>query len=135
VNEVLVSAPSNGRSSRGRDVVPIGQVRWRQRARVKGRIRSMRVQPWANVASLECVVVDDTGGLVIVFLGRRQVAGLELGRWLYAEGIVGAHRGYLAILNPEIDLIADDAGGDTPGSAGASASREGRGKRRWWKRG
>jgi hypothetical protein len=81
-----------------------------------------------NVASLECVVVDDTGGLVIVFLGRRQVAGHPLGRWL--AGDRGRPPGYLAILNPEIDLIAEDAGGDTPASAGASASR-GRGKRRW----
>ena len=102
----LASAPVNGQR---RDTeIAIGDVRWRQHARVRGRIRSMRVQPWANVASLECVVVDDTGGLVIVFLGRRQVAGLELGRWLYAEGVVGNHRGYLAMLNPEIDLIVED---------------------------
>ena len=38
-------------------------------------IRSMRVQPWADVASLECVVVDETGGILLVFLGRRKVAG------------------------------------------------------------
>ena len=122
----LASAPVNGQR---RDTVsPIGDIRWRQHARVRGRIRSMRVQPWANVASLECVVVDDTGGLVIVFLGRRQVAGLELGRWLYAEGVVGNHRGYLAILNPEIDLIVEDHPAD-------SSRAPGERKRRWWRRG
>jgi RecG-like helicase len=122
----LASAPVNGQ--RRGAVTPIGDVRWRQHARIRGRIRSMRVQPWANVASLECVVVDDTGGLVIVFLGRRQVAGLELGRWLYADGVVGNHRGYLAILNPEIDLIVEDheaAPSRTPGER----------KRRWWRKG
>ena len=88
----------------------------------------MRVQPWANVASLECVVVDDTGGLVVVFLGRRQVAGLELGRWLDAEGVVGNHRGYLAMLNPEIDLIVED-------HDEVARPAKGERKRRWWRRG
>jgi hypothetical protein len=73
---------------------------------IGGKIRSMRVQPWGNVASLECLVLDETGGVLLVFLGRRRVAGIELGRQIVAEGTVGAHRGYLAILNPVIDLIA-----------------------------
>jgi RecG-like helicase len=132
----VASAPVNGQRAK-KPEIPIGDVRWRQQARVHGRIRSMRVQPWANVASLECVVVDDTGGLVIVFLGRRAVAGLELGRWLYAEGVVGAHRGYLAMLNPEIELIVQEHPGDSSArtaKAPKGAKRQGA-KKRWWKRG
>lgn len=86
-------------------ITPIGDVRWRTRARIRGSIRSIRVQPWADVASLECVVVDDTGGILLVFLGRRKVAGIELGRELMAEGMVGQSRGYLAVLSPDIELI------------------------------
>jgi hypothetical protein len=85
---------------------PIGSIRWRQHTRIAGTIRSLRVQPWADVASLECLVIDDTGGVLLVFLGRRAIAGIELGREIVAEGAVGAHRGYLAILNPVIELIA-----------------------------
>ncbi len=88
-----------------RPIKPIGDVRWRTRARIRGSIRSMRIQPWADVASLECVVVDETGGILLVFLGRRKVAGVELGRQLIAEGMVGQSRGYLAVLNPDIELI------------------------------
>ena len=99
----------NGQVGADHVVTPIGSVRWRQQAHVKGRIRSMRVQPWANVASLECVIVDETGGLVIVFLGRRQVPGVELGRELTAAGIVGETRGYLAMLNPQVELLAHEA--------------------------
>jgi len=87
-------------------VTPIGEVRWRAPARIRGRVRSLRVQPWADVATLEAVVVDDTGGLVLVFLGRRRVAGLELGRTVIASGMVGQSRGYLAILNPTLELVA-----------------------------
>lgn len=84
---------------------PMGDVRWRNRARIEGTIRSMRVQPWSDIASLECVVVDDTGGILLVFLGRRKVGGVELGRRVVAEGMVGASRGYLAMLNPDIELL------------------------------
>lgn len=99
--------PDGDRSASAEVVVPIGQVRWRERAKVRGRVRSMRVQPWAGVASLECVIVDDTGGLVLVFLGRRQVAGIELGRYVIAWGMLGEHRGYLAILNPQFEIVGE----------------------------
>ena len=103
----LAVSPDGERSERADPVVLIGAVRWRERAKVRGRVRSMRVQPWAGVASLECVIVDDTGGLVLVFLGRRQVAGVELGRHVVAWGMVGEHRGYLAMLNPEIEIVGE----------------------------
>jgi hypothetical protein len=85
---------------------PMGNVRWRNRSRIEGTIRSLRVQPWAEIASLECVVLDETGGILLVFLGRRKVAGIELGRRVAAEGMVGESRGYLAMLNPDIELVA-----------------------------
>lgn len=86
--------------------VPIDELTYRRRARIVGRIRSMRVQPWAGVATLECTVVDDTAGVVVVFLGRRHVPGIELGTRLVVEGMVGDHRGRLAILNPDYELLA-----------------------------
>jgi hypothetical protein len=87
-------------------LVPIGDLAWRRPARIRGRVRSLRVQPWADVATLEAVVVDETGGVVLVFLGRRRVAGLELGRTVIASGMVGQSRGYLAMLNPTLELVA-----------------------------
>jgi RecG-like helicase len=86
-------------------VVPIAEVGFRERCRIHGRIRSMRVQPWAGVATLECTVVDATGGLVVVFLGRRSIAGLQPGSKLIVEGMVGAHHGKLAMLNPDYRLL------------------------------
>jgi hypothetical protein len=88
-------------------VVPIAEVAYRQRARVAGRIRSLRVQPWAGVATLECTLVDETGGIVLVFLGRKHVAGLAPGVRLVAEGMVGDHGGRLAMLNPDYRILPD----------------------------
>ena len=85
---------------------PIGECRWRERVRVVGRIRAIRVQPWEGGATtLEATLVDDTGGIVIAFLGRQQIGGIKLGAHLEAEGVVIESRGQLALLNPSYTLL------------------------------
>ncbi len=84
---------------------PLGQVHHRQRTRVAGRVRTVRVQPLAGVPTFECTLVDGTGALTIVFLGRRRLAGIEPGVKLVAEGAIGSHRGHLAMLNPRYEYL------------------------------
>ena len=86
----------------------IGDVRWRQSVRIAGRVRSVRVRPWADVATLECTLVDDSGGITIVFLGRRKIPGIHPGCRLAVEGVAGDHHDRLAILNPVYLLQAPD---------------------------
>jgi hypothetical protein len=81
---------------------PIGELRWRETGRVCGRIRSMRIHPVAGVTTLECVVVDESGGLYAVFPKRRAVEGVGLGRDLVLEGVVESYRGSLAMVDPRI---------------------------------
>ena len=85
----------------------IGDVQWRDRVRIAGVVRSTRVQPQRDVATLECVVGDGTGSISIVFLGRREVPGIATGSRLVAEGRAGSHFGRLAILNPTYELLPD----------------------------
>lgn len=89
--------------------MPIGEVTFRSRVKVAGRIRSIRVAPWADVPTLECTLVDDTGGITVVFLGRREVAGIRTGTTMLVEGMAGDHQGRLAILNPDYVLLAPAA--------------------------
>jgi hypothetical protein len=91
------------------DVSTISEVRWRQRVRVRGTVRKLRIQPWGSgIVTLECQLVDDTGGLLAVFLGRRRVAGIQLGRSLELEGTVIESHGRLAIMNPEYTFLPED---------------------------
>ncbi len=85
-------------------VTPIADVCHRQRARVRGRVRSVRVRPWADSPTLEIVLVDDTGGISVVFLARRRLGGVRPGTVMTVEGMVGSHQRRLAILNPEYEL-------------------------------
>ena len=84
---------------------PIGEIVYRRRAEIAGRVQSMRVQPWSGVQVLECVLVDKSGSVSIVFLGRSSVPGIDVGVKLVVEGMVGSHGGRLAILNPRYEII------------------------------
>jgi amino acid transporter len=85
---------------------PIGDAQWRQRVRVAGKIKSVRVPSGGATANLECTLVDGTGAILLVFQGRRRIPGISQGARLVAQGMVGAWEGRLAILNPDYELIA-----------------------------
>jgi amino acid transporter len=85
--------------------ITIGSVRFRQRAQVRGKVRTVRVQPLAGTPTLECVLADETGQLSVVFLGRRHVAGISVGRSMMVEGVLGQHHGRLCFINPTYELI------------------------------
>ncbi|MGH9068472.1 MAG: amino acid permease [Acidimicrobiales bacterium] len=89
---------------------PIGQVQWRHRCKVAGKVTSVEVQPWGDVPRLTATVFDQSGGLTLVF-GRREVPGLTTGAKLTAEGMVSQADGRLAIFNPTYDFLPDEDGG------------------------
>ena len=87
-------------------VIPIADVRWRDHVKVAGKVRAMRIQPWAEkVASLELTLGDSTGGVTVVFLGRREIGGVKLGAHIVVEGRVSEARNLLTILNPSYELL------------------------------
>ena len=85
---------------------PIIEARWRHRVIVAGRVRSVRVAPLHDSPTLELVLTDSTGAISIVFLGRRAIAGIEVGTHMSAEGMVGEHKARLALLNPTYHLLS-----------------------------
>ncbi len=99
---------------RARGATPIGDVQWRSRVRVAGRVKSVRVQPRAGTSNLECVLADDSGQLTLVFQGRRRVPGIQPGAKLVVEGMVGDWARRQAILNPDYELIGGPDAGESP---------------------
>jgi amino acid transporter len=86
-------------------ITPIGKIEWRKRAHVQGRVTSVSTAPRGSAPSLQVEVWDETGGVTLNFLGRREIAGLEVGMELRAEGMVGEDEGTLVILNPSYELV------------------------------
>jgi hypothetical protein len=87
------------------NLTPIGKIEWRKRAQVQGRVTSIKTAPRGSAPVLEVEIWDETGGVSLQFLGRREIAGLEVGSQLRAEGMVGEEEGSMVILNPSYELL------------------------------
>ena len=89
---------------------PIGSLPWRTTCKIAGRVKSVRVQSLDSVPSLAARVEDSTGGILLVFAGRRSVPGMEPGRLITAMGVVGEVGGHLAMMNPDYEFLASSEG-------------------------
>jgi amino acid transporter len=87
------------------NMTPIGQIEWRKRAHVQGQVTSIKSAPRGSAPYLQVEVWDQSGGVTLQFLGRREIAGLEVGSQIRAEGMVGEEEGALIILNPSYELL------------------------------
>jgi len=92
--------------------IPASDVRWRNRAILEGRIRSVYVGPVSGSPALEAELYDETGGITLVFLGRRSIPGIEPGARMRVEGMVGETEGYLAMFNPSYRLLPREGDDD-----------------------
>jgi len=106
VTPVVAPVSAGPISHYAEDVTPIGSVQWRKRAQVHGRVTSIKPAPSSAAPVLEIELWDESGGITLQFLGRREIAGLEVGTELRAEGMVGEENGALKILNPSYELLA-----------------------------
>jgi hypothetical protein len=85
-------------------MTPIGKITWRKRAHVTGHVTAIRPASMNTAPTLEVEIWDDSGGVTLQFLGRREIAGLEVGSIMSAEGMVGEREGSLTILNPSYEI-------------------------------
>ncbi|WP_062079323.1 OB-fold nucleic acid binding domain-containing protein [Demequina globuliformis] len=86
------------------DVVPISAARARTEASVRGRIVSIRVEPRDAAPQLTARIDDGSGRLDVVFMGRREVPGIEPGAIVSVHGRVSAAEALPRIFNPEYTL-------------------------------
>ena len=89
------------------NITPIGDITWRKRAHVQGRVNSIKSAPAGSSPLVEVEMWDESGGVTLQFLGRREVLGLEIGSKIRAEGMVGEFNGLLSILNPSLSIIKE----------------------------
>ena len=76
----------------------------RQPVRIAGVIRRMTVLPMEGKEALQALISDGTGEVTIVFMGRRGIGGLSLGKRVVVEGVLGEHRGDVRMVNPRLEF-------------------------------
>lgn len=80
------------------------QVRRGDLVTVTGRLRTVVYTPRANLPTLEADLYDGTDTVTLVWLGRRQIAGIEPGRTLTVRGRVAIRDNRKVIYNPYYEL-------------------------------
>ena len=83
---------------------PVANLPDRHRVTVNGVLRSVTLRPREGVAALEAELYDGTGTVDLVWLGRREIAGIDPGRRGAFEGLVCDIDGRPTIYNPRYDL-------------------------------
>jgi hypothetical protein len=87
------------------DIDPVVDTVDRSMVRVKGTLRTVTLRPRAGLPALEAELYDGTAALVLVWLGRRRIAGIEPGRVVTASGRVSTQEGRRVIFNPRYELL------------------------------
>jgi len=87
------------------NMTPIGNITWRKRAHIQGRVTAIRTAPSGAAPVINVEIWDETGGVTLQFLGRREIRGLDIGSELRAEGMVAENDGKMTILNPSYELL------------------------------
>lgn len=64
----------------------------------------MVLRPRGGVPALEAQLYDGTGTVELVWLGRREIAGVEPGRRLKVEGLACTIDGRRVMFNPRYEL-------------------------------
>lgn len=103
-----VHAEEEHERAAGMGGMPIADLTNRSRATICGTLRSVTLRPRAGTPALEALLYDGTGVVRVIWLGRRQIVGIEPGRRIRIEGMVSDCDGEPSVFNPRYELIARD---------------------------
>jgi RecG-like helicase len=77
----------------------------RQRVQLTGTVSTVTINPRAGHPALEVELRDGSGAVTLVWLGRRQIPGIDCGRTLKVSGRISCHEGRRLIYNPRYELM------------------------------
>lgn len=98
-------APDVRTQCASRGAVPLASCAVGRHCVVAGTVRSVRLAPVGGVPTFTVDLWDESGSVRLVFLGRRTVRGLEVGRTLLARGRLTGRAGRQTIFNPRYEII------------------------------
>ena len=94
---------------RDEGAVPIQSCEDRQQVSLTGTISTITIAPRAGHPDLEVQLRDGSGSVTLVWLGRRQIPGIDPGRTLKVWGRISCHEGKRLLYNPRYELMPTPA--------------------------
>jgi hypothetical protein len=83
----------------------ISQCPDREPVRLRGTLKTVTLRPRGGVPALEAELFDGSGTIMLVWLGRREIAAIAPGRSMEVQGRIGLHGGDRIIYNPHYQLL------------------------------
>lgn len=93
-------------ATRCHDSTQLADVHSGDQVTVFGRLKAVAYMPSQTVPTLRAELVDGTGSVTLVWLGRRRIPGIEPGRSLEAFGRLSETKDGLIMFNPRYELWA-----------------------------
>jgi hypothetical protein len=90
---------------RAEGAVPIRTCEDRQVVSLTGTVSTVTINPRGGYPALEVELRDGSGAVTLVWLGRRQIPGIECGRSIKICGRISCHEGRRVIYNPRYELL------------------------------
>jgi RecG-like helicase len=90
---------------RAEGAVPIKTCEDRQMVSLTGTVATVTVNPRGGYPALEVELRDGSGAVTLVWLGRRQIAGIDPGRSIKISGRISCHEGKRVMYNPRYELL------------------------------
>jgi amino acid transporter len=90
--------------------IPIAETKHREVVDVTGTLRTVTLRPRGPSLTMEADLWDGTGNITLVWLGRRDIPGIEPGRRILVHGRLADIKGEPTIFNPQYELRP--SGGD-----------------------
>ncbi len=84
--------------------LPIEESAEREVVDVAGMLRAVTLRPHGTSLTMEADLWDGTGSVTLIWLGRREIAGIQPGRRIVVRGRLTNIRGERAIYNPSYEL-------------------------------
>ena len=97
------------RNVREEGSVPIQNCEDRERVQLTGTVSTVTISPRAGHPALEVELRDGSGAVTLVWLGRRQIPGIDCGRTLKVWGRISCHDSRRLIYNPRYELMQTPA--------------------------
>ena len=97
------------RNVREEGSVPIQNCEDRERVQLTGTVSTVTISPRAGHPALEVELRDGSGAVTLVWLGRRQIPGIDCGRTIKVWGRISCHDSRRLIYNPRYELMPTPA--------------------------
>ena len=90
--------------------VPIQTCEDRQQVALTGTVATVTITPRGGHPALEVELRDGSGAVTLLWLGRRQIPGIDPGRTIKVWGRISCHEGKRLVYNPRYELLNGVAG-------------------------